>query len=157
MFSSTTIESSTTRPIARTMASSVSVFTLNPNAYMIANAPTRETGMVTSGMMVARRFLRNRKITSATSTMASTIVVNTARMDSSMNTEESYITSRRMPSSDELISPISRRTSCESSSGLATACLMTPMVTEVLPMKRVMTRSFRGPTSTRPRSRMRTG
>ena len=93
MFSSTTIESSTTRPIARTMASSVSVFTLKPNAYMNANAPTSETGMVTSGMMVARRLRRNRKITSATSTMASTIVVNTALMDSSMNTDESYITS----------------------------------------------------------------
>ncbi len=138
MFSSTTIASSTTSPMASTSASSVSVFTLKPKAYMNTHAPTSDTGIVTRGMMVARRLRRNTKITSATSRIASTIVVKTALIDCSMNTEESYMTSSFMPSSDLLISAISSRTACESSSGFATACLMTPIVTEVLPMKRVM-------------------
>ena len=116
-----------------------------------------ETGIVTSGMIVARRLRRNTKITSATSTIASTIVVKTALIDCSMNTDESYMSSSFMPSSVLLISSISLRTACESSSGFATACLITPIVTAVPPMKRVMTRSSRGATSTRPRSRMRTG
>ncbi len=156
MFSSTTIESSTTRPIASTMASSVSVFTLKPKAYMNAKAPTSETGIVTRGMTVARTLRRKTKITSATSRMASAIVLNTALIDWSMKTEESYISSSFMPSSVLLISATSLRTAWESSRGLATACLITPMLTAVLPMKRVMTRSSSGPTSTRPMSRTRT-
>ncbi len=74
MFSSTTIASSTTRPIASTIASRVSVFTVKPSAYMIANAPISEAGMVTTGIRVARRFRRNRKTTSTTSRTASPIV-----------------------------------------------------------------------------------
>ena len=89
MFSSTTMESSTTSPMARTMASSVSVFTLKPKRYMNVNAPTSETGIVTSGITVARRLRRKRKITTATSTIASTMVWNTALIDSSMKRDES--------------------------------------------------------------------
>ncbi len=49
MFSSMTIASSTTSPIASTRASSVSVLTVKPNAYISPNAPISETGIVTSG------------------------------------------------------------------------------------------------------------
>jgi hypothetical protein len=129
MFSSTTMESSTTRPIASTIARSVSVFTLNPKRYMKVKAPTSDTGIVTSGISVAGRLRRKRKITSATSTIASMIVRKTALIDSSMKREESYTTSIFMPWSVLLISATSARTACESSSGLATACLMTPMLT----------------------------
>ena len=59
-FSSTTMASSTTRPMASTMASNVSVFTVKPNAYISPKAPTSDTGMVTMGMMVARK-LRKKK------------------------------------------------------------------------------------------------
>ena len=61
MFSSITIASSTTRPIASTIASSVSVLIVKPNKYMSPNAPTSDTGIVTIGMIVARR-LRRKKI-----------------------------------------------------------------------------------------------
>ncbi len=89
MFSSTTIESSTTRPIASTMASSVRVLMVKPIASIRAKAPISDTGMVTSGISVARGERRKRKMISATSRMASPMVVNTASMERSMNTEES--------------------------------------------------------------------
>ena len=78
MFSSITIASSTTRPMASTMASRVSVLTVKPNAYMSANAPMRETGMVTSGISVARRLRRNSKITPMTRTTAMPTVMSTS-------------------------------------------------------------------------------
>ncbi len=89
MFSSTTIESSTTRPTASTMASSVSVLIVKPNAYISANAPTNDTGIVTSGTSVARRLRRKKKITSTTSSTASVIVLKTDLIERSMNTDES--------------------------------------------------------------------
>ena len=89
MFSSTTIASSTTRPIASTIASSVSVLIVNPNRYISANAPISDTGIVTIGMIVARRLRRKKKITSTTSTIASTMVVNTDAIERSMNTDVS--------------------------------------------------------------------
>jgi hypothetical protein len=48
MFSSTTIASSTTRPIASVTPSSVSVLIVKPSAYSTANAQT-ETGIATAG------------------------------------------------------------------------------------------------------------
>ena len=75
MFSSTTIASSTTRPMASTSASSVSVLMVKPASAISANEPTRLTGMVTSGMIDARTVRRNTKTTSATSTTASATVV----------------------------------------------------------------------------------
>ncbi len=89
MFSSTTIASSTTRPIASTIASSVNVLTVKPNAYISANAPTSDTGIVTIGMTVARRLRRKKKITSTTSTIASPMVVNTDLIERSMNSDAS--------------------------------------------------------------------
>jgi len=63
----------------------------------------------------------------------------------------------RMSRSVLLISATSLRTACDSSSGFATACLMTPMLTAGLPMKRAITRRSTGATCARPMSRMRTG
>ena len=62
---------------------------LKLNTYISANAPISETGIVISGMMVARRLRRNRKMTSATSRMASQMVPNTALMACSMNSDVS--------------------------------------------------------------------
>ena len=89
MFSSITMASSTTRPIASTIASSVSVLMVKPSAYITANAPINENGMVTSGISVARQLRRNRKITSTTSSTASPMVTYTSSMDFSMKMVES--------------------------------------------------------------------
>src|SRR5580698_1333136 len=57
--STTTIASSTTRPIASTSPNSDSVLTENPNNGNSAKAPTSETGTVSSGISVARQLCRN--------------------------------------------------------------------------------------------------
>ena len=56
MFSMTTIASSTTIPVARTMPNSVSVLIENPNALTKAKVPTSDTGIVIVGMIVLRQF-----------------------------------------------------------------------------------------------------
>ena len=83
-FSSTTIASSTTMPIASTMPNSVSVLIENPNASMAASVPISDTGTASIGMSVARQFCRNRKTTANTSSIASTSVVSTSRIETLM-------------------------------------------------------------------------
>ena len=56
MFSMTTIASSTTMPVARTMAKSVSVLIEKPIRWTNANAPINETGSVSVGISVARQL-----------------------------------------------------------------------------------------------------
>ncbi len=73
--------------MASTIESSVSVLIEKPSISISAKAPISETGIVTNGMIVARTVRRNRKITSTTSTTASAIVVYTAAIERSMNTE----------------------------------------------------------------------
>ena len=60
IFSSMTIASSTTSPIASTIASNVSVLTVKPNTYISEKAPISDTGIVTIGMSVARRLRRKK-------------------------------------------------------------------------------------------------
>ncbi len=70
MFSTTTMASSTTRPIASTKASKVSRFRLKPIASMNMATPISESGMVTTGITTERTEPRNRKITRITITPA---------------------------------------------------------------------------------------
>ena len=70
-FSTTTIASSTTRPIARIIPNSVSMFTEKPSRCMPMNVPTIDTGTARIGITVARTDCRNTNTTSTTSTTAS--------------------------------------------------------------------------------------
>ncbi len=158
MFSNMTIASSTTSPIASTIDSSVSVLIVKPSTYIRANAPISETGIVTIGINVARRLRRKKKITRTTSRIASPIERNTLKIERSMNTDVSYATTSFMPGGmASFILTTSARTAVERSSGFATACLITPMFSDGLPLNREMTRSSTGPISALPMSRMRTG
>jgi hypothetical protein len=69
MFSSTTMASSTTMPIASTSASSVSTLSEKPIAAITVKEPMIDTGIATVGMMVARTERRKKKITPMTSRM----------------------------------------------------------------------------------------
>ena len=75
MFSSITMASSTTRPIASTKANSVSVLMLNPASAISAKAPMSDTGIVNRGMIEARKVRKNTRMTSATRPTASAMVV----------------------------------------------------------------------------------
>ena len=80
-FSTTTMASSTSRPIASTMANMVSMLIEKPSASRIASVPSKTTGMAMVGIRVARKFCRNRKITRNTRTKASSRILTTSVMD----------------------------------------------------------------------------
>ena len=77
-FSSTTIASSTTMPMASTMAKSVRVLIEKPKMYRPAKVPMMDTGTASIGISVARQDCRKTNTTSSTSTAASKIVFCTS-------------------------------------------------------------------------------
>ena len=157
MFSSTTIASSTTSPIASTSASSTSVLMVKPASAMRMNAPTRLTGMVTSGMIDARKVRRNTNTTSATSTTDSMTVVYTALIERSMNTDRSLAsTTVTLAGRSRWIAGIAARTPSATSSGLAVALRITPVLIDGTPFRRTRERSLAAASCTCATSRRRT-
>ncbi len=70
-FSTTTIASSTTMPIASTRPNSDRLLSEKPNAAMTAKVPISEIGMATIGMIEARQVCRNTITTRTTRIAAS--------------------------------------------------------------------------------------
>jgi hypothetical protein len=60
MFSTTTMASSTTMPTASTRPNSDRLLIEMPSAARTEKAPTSDTGMATTGMIVARQLCKNR-------------------------------------------------------------------------------------------------
>ena len=84
-FSTTTIASSTTMPMASTRPNSDRLLSVKPNSSITKKVPISDTGMAASGMIAARQVCRNRTTTSTTRTMASRMVCQTASTDCWMN------------------------------------------------------------------------
>ena len=66
IFSVTTIPSSTTKPVASTIASKVNTFIEKPAMYMIKKVAISEIGISIKGLMAISQFLKKKKITSTT-------------------------------------------------------------------------------------------
>ena len=94
----TQIASSTTDPITRMSANIVSVFIERPRTSMKKNVPTSETGIVTSGMSVARPLCRKSQVMNTTRRKVSTSVSTISRIDMRTNAVGSYETFHFMPS-----------------------------------------------------------
>ena len=60
VFSTTTMASSTTMPMASTSPNRVKVLIDSPRTSITPKVPSRETGIVTAGISVVRRSCRNR-------------------------------------------------------------------------------------------------
>ncbi len=107
--------SSTTSPVASTSPSSVMVLIENPASHSAATVPTSATGIVTTGISVARSEPRKAKMTATTMPVAISSVMTTSRIERSMKT----------PSSDEICSwtPCGRRR-CSSGRRPRTAVLI---------------------------------
>ncbi|KAG1473819.1 hypothetical protein G6F54_014338 [Rhizopus delemar] len=71
MFSSTTMASSTTKPVAIVSAIKVRLLIEKPARYMMPKVPTRDSGTTTLGISVAVRLRRKTKVTMTTSPTAS--------------------------------------------------------------------------------------
>ncbi|MNF70195.1 hypothetical protein D3C84_520970 [compost metagenome] len=80
-FSTTTMASSTTMPMASTRPNSDSALSEKPNMCITAKVPIKDTGTAASGMIEARQVCRNRITTSTTRMMASSRVCTTASME----------------------------------------------------------------------------
>ena len=91
-FSTTTIASSTTIAIASINPKSVNVLIENPIAAITANVPIRETGMVMNGIITARKFCKNKKITSTTKAVVSKKVTKTSSIEASTTSVVSNVT-----------------------------------------------------------------
>src|SRR3984957_10618796 len=91
-FSTTTIASSTTIPIASTSPNSERLLMEKPSASITAKVPTNDTGTAASGMMDARHVCKNRMTTITTSSTASTSVWITASIECRTNVVGSYTT-----------------------------------------------------------------
>ena len=89
VFSTTTIASSTTSPMASTMARRVIRLMLKPMMSMNPSAPMSDRGIVTTGMRTGRQEKRKSAITIITSATACQIVVTTSSMDSWMKSVSS--------------------------------------------------------------------
>ena len=90
-FSTTTIASSTTSPIASTSPKRVSVLMEKPNAIMMAKAPISETGIAITGIIAARQLCKKIKITSTTSPTASSNVTTSSINEMRTNSEVSKV------------------------------------------------------------------
>ncbi len=96
-FSTTTIASSTSRPIASTIANIVSMLTEYPSTASTPNVPSSTTGTAIVGISVARRFCRNRYMTRNTSIIASASVLTTSVIEARTNGVVSNGTTASMP------------------------------------------------------------
>ena len=76
-FSTTTMASSTTMPIARTSPKSVTMFIEKPNSGITAKVPMSDTGIAMRGIKVALQLCKKTKTTSTTRKNASNRVVIT--------------------------------------------------------------------------------
>ncbi|KWV87543.1 hypothetical protein PFLmoz3_02826 [Pseudomonas fluorescens] len=80
-FSTTTMASSTTIPMASTRPNNDRALSENPNRCITAKVPIKDTGTATNGMIEARQVCRNRITTSTTRISASNRVCTTASME----------------------------------------------------------------------------
>ena len=103
-FSTTTMASSTTRPMAKTTAKRLMVLAEKPAASRTAKTPIRDTGMVRAGTMVARKSCRKRYTTSSTITAVMARVEIISVMEAWTKRVESYMTSASTPSGNRDLS-----------------------------------------------------
>ncbi len=103
-FSSTTMASSTTNPVAMVRAMRERLLRLKPARYITASVPMRETGTATAGMRVAGPSRRKRNTTSTTRITASASVRSTSRKEVRMVTDRSEAAVILMPAGMEACS-----------------------------------------------------
>src|SRR6185369_1936179 len=129
-FSTTTMASSTTMPIASTSPNSDNVLTENPDASITANVPTIEIGTAASGITEARHVCRNSTTTMTTMSVASSNVRITSRMESRTNVVGSYTAAQSIPCGKRVLrSSILARTPLDSASALDPGAWNTTMAT----------------------------
>ena len=120
VFSTTTMASSTTMPMASTRPKSDSVLIDNPSDSITANVPISATGMVAAGIRVVRKSCKKTQTVSTTSTTAMNSVWTTSWIDAFTNIVVSYTILYSTPSGKTALSrSISARTPSATCKALA--------------------------------------
>ena len=96
-FSTTTMASSTSSPMASTIPNMVIVLMEKPQEASTPKVPSSTTGTAMVGIMVARKFWMKTNITRKTSTMASARVFTTSSMEIFTKGAVLYGKTTRMP------------------------------------------------------------
>ena len=136
-FSTTTMASSTSRPMASTIANMVSMLMEYPSADNTPNVPSSTTGTAMAGIMVARKFCKKIYITITTSSMASASVLTTSVIEARTNGVESELMTPVMPSGKKgASSPILRAIESATFIALAPSASTMPMPAPGRPFKR---------------------
>ena len=149
VFSSTTMASSTTKPVATVSAIRLRLFSEKPSKYITAKVPSSDTTVATAGMTVARALRKNALTTSTTSTMEMISVSSTSRSDERIDWVESEatcsVTSRGNWACN---SGSSARTPSTVSITFAAGWRRTSTTTAGLPLNRPRVLTFSTPSST---------
>ena len=138
-FSSTTIASSTTMPIASTIANSVSVLIEKPNSHSPAKVPISETGTASIGISVARHVCRNTNTTATTIAAASRMVFSTSLIEAETKRVVSYGIRKSTSGGNRsrASSAIRCRTAAATSSALAPDCRNTAIAIDGWPLMKL--------------------
>ena len=139
MFSSTTILSSITRPIATVMPPRVIMFNVKPCQFSKAKAAKTESGIDTADTRVDRTLkFKNTRITMTAKSAPSAPSRTTPLMDSSMKPACSNTVSKRISGISPINSSSSSSTRCTTATVLASRVLLTLIPRLGLPLVRLM-------------------
>ena len=145
MFSSTTMASSTTMPVARTSASSVRMLIENPSIQIAATVPISATGIATLGTSVARIEPMKTQMVAMTIDMVSDNVISTSRTELRMKIAWSSVITMSRLSKRSLSRSTARCTPSEIWIVLDFACRTTDTPMTGLPSRRVSACASSGP------------
>ncbi len=149
VFSSTTIASSTTKPVATVSAIRLRLSRLKLSRYITPNVPSSETTVAMPGTNVARRLCRNTPTTSTTSATEMSRVSSTSCSEARIELVLSVATCRSMsPGNWALSSGSSARTPSTVSMMLAPGWRVTSTTTAGLPLNSPSVRTSSGPSLT---------
>ena len=158
VFSSTTMASSTTKPVATVSAISDRLLSEKPSRYMTPKVPSSDTTVATAGMMVARARRRNTPTTKTTSITEITSVTSTSRSEARIELVRSDATCTEMScGSCSRSSGRSLRTPSTVSMMLAPGSCVTSTITAGWPLNRPTVRVFSTLSVTRATSESLTG
>ena len=122
----------------------------------MAAVPSRASGTVMPGMMVAQALRRNKKITMTTSAMVRTSVNSTSCTAALMVVVRFAMMSTLIDEGTDAMACGSRfSTRCSASMTLAPGCLLTSSRMPLRPFCQAVSRVFSGPSTAMPMSRMR--
>ena len=137
VFSSTTIASSTTNPVATVSAIRLRLLSEKPSRYITPKVPSSETSVATAGMTVARTLRRKALTTRTTSMIAMASVSSTSCSDERMECVRSVATCSLMScGSCSCRSGSSARTASTVSMAFAPGCSVTSTITAGSPLNR---------------------